>query len=295
MQILLEIGLPVSMFLVMFWLGLGLGAEDFARVIRRPKLFAMGIFLQIVSLPALALLIVVLWPEPLSSGLAMGMMILAASPGGLTSNIFTRLAGGDTALSISLTGMMTIASIITIPAIVLIFGELAGISDLDRPSVLSLSLGLFAMIALPVGLGVLLRSRLSGAAVRGESIVRRATVLLIALLLVMALVENADALGKILSEAALLALSLNIVAMGVAMLAANAVGAEPPQVTALTLECGLQSTPMAITLVVLLDLPPEAMSPAAVYGIFMLLTASLFSIVRARMRPVAAPPGTPAD
>lgn len=295
MQLLLEIGLPISMFIVMFWLGLGLGAEDFGRVARGPKLFALGIFLQIVSLPAIALLIVFLWPEPLSTGLAIGMMILAASPGGLTSNVFTRLAGGDTALSISLTATMTIASIITIPAIVLIFQELAGVADLDRPSVLSLSLGLFAMIALPVGLGMLLRSRLAGVAARSEAIVRRVAILLIASLLVLALVENADALGKSLGEAALLALSLNIAAMGVAMLAANAAGAGPPQVTALTLECGLQSTPMAITLVVLLDLPAEAMSPAAVYGISMLLTASLFSIVRARTSAVATRPVTPAD
>ena len=87
MHLLLEIGLPISMFFVMFWLGLGLGTEDFSRILRHPKLFALGIFLQVVSLPALALLIVLLWPQPLSAGLAVGMMILAASPGGMTSNL----------------------------------------------------------------------------------------------------------------------------------------------------------------------------------------------------------------
>jgi BASS family bile acid:Na+ symporter len=209
-------------------------------------------------------------------------MILAASPGGITSNLFTRLAGGDTALSISLTATMTLASVATLPAILWLSQAVLPDAPVGRVSVAGLSVGLFAMVAVPVGLGVLFRARFGQSLARAERIARATALVLILSLLFLALVEDIDALRRSMAEAALLALSLNLLAMGVATLAARASRAGPPQVTALTLECGLQSTPLAITLVVLLDLPREALSPAAVYGVFMLVTAGLFALSRGR-------------
>jgi BASS family bile acid:Na+ symporter len=290
MQTLTDIGLPVALFLLMFWLGQSLGTQDFARVLRAPRLFLLGIFLQTVSLPAIAVGIVLLWPAPLPTGLALGLIILAASPGGITSNLFTRLAGGDTALSISLTATMTLASVVTLPAILWLAQAILPDVTIGRTSVAGLSIGLFAMVALPVGLGVLFRARFGQTMARAERIARTAALVLVVALLVLALVEDFDALRRSMAEAALLALSLNLLAMGVAAFAARASGAGPPQITALTLECGLQSTPLAITLVVLLDLPREALSPAAVYGVFMLMTAGLFALARGRRRARAASP-----
>jgi bile acid:Na+ symporter, BASS family len=282
MQSFLEIGLPVGMFLLMFWLGLDLKAADFARVFRSPRLFLLGILLQAISLPAIALTIILVWPLPLSTGLAMGVMVLAASPGGITSNLFTRLAGGDTALSISLTATMTLASVVTLPVILALSQVVLGDATIGRASVASLSLGLFAMVAVPVGLGVLVRARFGRRMARAERVARAAALVLIASLLILALFEDVDALRRSMGEAALLALSLNLAAMGVAAFAASAAGAAPPQASALTLECGLQSTPLAITLIVLLDLPEQALSPAAVYGVFMLTSASFFALARGR-------------
>lgn len=280
MQSLLEIGLPAGLFALMFWLGLGLGAEDFTRVFRAPRLLLLGLFLQAVSLPAIALAIILVWPAPLSTGLAMGVMILAASPGGITSNLFTRLAGGDTALSISLTAIMTLASVVTLPAILMLSQLAIGDGSIAQASIAGLSVGLFAMVALPVGLGVLFRARFGQRLARIERVAQASALVLIASLLILALIEDVEALRRSLQDAALLALSLNLAAMGVAAAAAAAARAAPPQATALTLECGLQSTPLAITLAVLLDLPEEALSPAAVYGVLMIITAGLVALAR---------------
>ncbi|WP_372921990.1 bile acid:sodium symporter family protein [Roseovarius sp.] len=280
-ETVLDIGLPAGIFLVMFWLGLELRLDDFAQVLQRPRLYLMGLFLQSISLPVIALAILLLWPAIISDALAMGVMLLAAAPGGITSNVFTRLARGDTALSISLTATMALASVVTIPVILVFSRHILGIEDTGAASVFSLSVGLFAIVALPVGLGVLCRSRFSGALARVEPAARRIAILLIASLLLLALLEDVDALRRTLEDAAFLVVTLNIVTMAVAFLAGKSAGAGRPQLTAIVLECGLQSTPVAITLVVLLDLPTEALSPAAIYGVSMLIMASTFTFIRA--------------
>jgi BASS family bile acid:Na+ symporter len=280
MQTILETGLPVGLFLLMFWLGLDLRTEHFTRVFRAPRLFLLGLLLQAISLPMIALGILLAWPVPLSTGLAMGLMILAASPGGVTSNLFTRLAGGDTALSISLTATMTLASVVTLPMILGLSQLVLPDAAIGRASFAGLAVGLFAMVAVPVGLGMLFRARFGQTMAGAERIARAAALVVIAALFILALVEDIDALRRSMRDAALLALTLNLLAIGVAASVARAARAAPPQTTALTLECGLQSTPLAMTLVVLLDLPREALSPAAIYGVFMLITAGLFALSR---------------
>lgn len=177
---------------------------------------------------------------------------------------------------------MALASVVTIPVILVFSRHVLGVEDTGAASVFSLSVGLFAIVALPVGLGVLCRSRFSGALARVEPAARRIAILLIASLLLLALLEDVDALRRTLEDAAFLVVTLNIVTMAVAFLAGKSAGAGRPQLTAIVLECGLQSTPVAITLVVLLDLPTEALSPAAIYGVSMLIMASTFTFIRAK-------------
>ena len=282
MQTVLEIGLPLGIFCLMFWLGLELRIADFSRILRSPALFLVGVFLQVVCLPAIALLIALLWPVSLSAGVVMGLMILAASPGGVTSNLFTRLAGGDTALSISLTAFMTLASIFTVPIIVTAAQWVVGSAGGERVSVANLAFTLFSIVSFPVALGVLSRTWFGEAVMRVERTARGATILLLVVLLALALIEKAAMLEDSLGNAALVALSLNLAAMAVAILASGLVRAGRRQTTALSLECGLQSTPTAITLVVLLDLPAEAILPAGFYGIWMIISASAFSIIRSK-------------
>jgi len=291
MQTLLELGLPVGLFLIMFWLGLDLSFQDFGRVLKRPGAFLLGILLQVVALPVIAVAIILLWPVPLSSGLVLGMMVLAASPGGLTSNLFTRLAGGDTALSISLTAVMSLASIATVPMILLVaFGAL----DISRPadaSAVGLAAMLFAMVALPVSLGILAKARLAASALRIERAARPVAASVLVALLGLAVIENFDALRDNFGDAAMLALALNLGAMTTSVLAARIFRAQPEQATALAFECGLQSTPTAITIVVILELPAEALAPATFYGIWMLLNASTITALLAfRQRGISARP-----
>nr|WP_246237360.1 bile acid:sodium symporter [Halovulum dunhuangense] len=281
---MLDIGLPLGLFGIMFWLGLELRLGDFRRVLARPRALVLGLCLQGLALPALGLALILSWPVPLPAELGLGVMLLAASPGGVTSNLFTRLAGGDTALSITLTATMTLAAFVTVPTILALAQAVLGLEIAGDLSFPVLSLTLFALVVVPVALGVLARVRLAHLVARHGRRVLRMAALLLGGLLALSLVDARAELEGALRDAGLLALALNLSAMALALIAARMARLEPPQARALSLECGLQSTPTALTLAVLLGLPAMALTPAAFYGIWMLLSASAFAALNARRR-----------
>ena len=150
---IVDILLPLSLVFIMFTLGLGLTFNDFGNVAREPKAFGVGILNQMILLPMVAFGIILL--SGLSSEMAVGIMILACCPGGVTSNIITKLARGDTALSISYTAVISILSVITLPIITGLSMNYFMGSDAPPFNILSLGLTMFFITAIPVGIGLL--------------------------------------------------------------------------------------------------------------------------------------------
>ncbi len=274
---IIELGLPVGLLIIMFSLGLELSPADFRRVFLNPRDFLVGAASQVVLLPLVAFLIVSAWPTSVSAELAIGLMILAAAPGGVTSNILTRLAGGDTALSISLTAVITLFSIVSVPLIVFFAFNYFGDGMSEIPSIASTAIALCAMVAVPVGAGIFVRARNESWAKKSQKAARRISIIVLVSLLTLALIDAGADLWRHSFQAALLALTLNITMMSLAVLVAKVARLGLPQRISLSLECGLQSTPLALTLIVVLGLNEAYMLPAAFYGVIMLLTGVLFA------------------
>ena len=156
MNIVTDLILPLALAFIMFALGLGLTGADFLRVLKQPRDFFLGTISQIILLPLIAFIIVKIWS--INPELAIGVMIVAAAPGGVTSNLLTSFARGDVALSVSLTAIISLLSVITIPFIVLTSMELLNFSNTNQNiSLTSMSLNMFLIVTVPVMLGMLIR------------------------------------------------------------------------------------------------------------------------------------------
>lgn len=269
------IALPIALAFIMFSLGLGLTLADFRRVIIQPKDFIAGLIGQVILLPIIALILVSLWP--LSPEMAIGVMIIAAAPGGVTSNLLTRFAGGDTALSVSLTAIISLLSIITVPLIVFFALDRFGDVEMTDLSITSTAISMFVIVAVPVGIGVLVRAVATGFATGFERTARTISAVLFVLVLVGAILENSDNIADYFAEAGLVTLALNVIMMIVAYSGAKLAGVGRPQQIALSLECGLQNGTLAIAVITTLGLSGVYAIPAATYSLLMFATAILFA------------------
>lgn len=274
MDIVTDGFLPVALAIIMLSLGLGLTGADFARVARQPKDFLIGAVSQIVLLPAIALLLVTIWP--IAPEMAVGVMIVAAAPGGPASNILTAFARGDVALSISLTAVISLISVVTVPFVLALsyahfMGEAAG-SDF---SVVGTAIGIFVVVAVPVLAGMLVRRFAANTATRIEPTARRVSAALFVLVVVAALVQERDQIVTYLAQAGPVTLTLNLTMMLVAFAIARLVGAGPRQRIAITIECGLQNGTLAITAASVLFGGGLFVVPAASYSMIMFVTALL--------------------
>ena len=155
MEIVTKIA-PIILALIMLGLGLGLKIEDFTRVLKTPKDFLVGFFSQLVILPIVAYLLIIILKTP--PEIAIGVMIIAAAPGGVTSNILTRFANGDVALSITLTAIISLFSIVTVPFIVFTSADLFGVTNItENISMIGIALKMFLVVTVPVFLGMIIR------------------------------------------------------------------------------------------------------------------------------------------
>ena len=172
MNIVTVVILPLALAFIMFVLGLGLTGSDFLRVIKQPRDFFVGACSQIILLPIIAFILVKIWP--IAPELAIGVMIIAAAPGGVTSNLLTSFAKGDVALSISLTAIISLLCVITIPFIVLTsVGLLSDIHVEQNISLISMSRDMFLIVTVPVILGMVLRKFISGIATKFEPLAKK--------------------------------------------------------------------------------------------------------------------------
>ena len=275
MNIVTDVILPLALAFIMFVLGLGLTGADFLRVIKQPRDFFVGAFAQIILLPIIAFILVKTWS--VSPELAIGVMIIAAAPGCVTSNLLTSFAKGDVALSISLTAIISLLCVITIPFIVLTSVELLGGSNIIQDiSLLSMSRDMFLIVTMPVILGMLLRRFASAVALKFEPIAKKISIILFVLVLLGAIAAERENVISYFVQAGLITLILNVVMMIVAYYIAQFLASGTKQKKCITIECGLQNGTLAIFVATSIFDGGVYVIPAATYSLIMFATSLIF-------------------
>ena len=275
MNIVTDVILPLALAFIMFVLGLGLTGGDFLRVIKQPRDFFVGAFSQIILLPIIAFILVKVWP--VAPELAIGVMIIAAAPGGVTSNLLTSFAKGDVALSISLTAIISLLCVITIPFIVLTsVGLLSDTNIAQDISLFNISRDMFLIVTVPVILGMLLRRFASGAALKCEPIAKKVSIALFVLVLLGAIIAERENVISYFAQAGLITLLLNVVMMIVAYYVAHLLASGKEQKKCITIECGLQNGTLAIFVATSIFGGGMYVIPAATYSLIMFATSLIF-------------------
>jgi BASS family bile acid:Na+ symporter len=267
--------LPVALGIVMLGLGLSLTIADFARVVRFPKAVLVGLFAQTVVLVAIAYLLARLAGLP--PELAVGLMLLAASPGGATANIYSHLAHGDVALNITLTAVNSLLALVTLPLIV--DASLAHFLGQDQyvPPPTRKIVEVAAIIVVPVVLGMALRAGLPRLAAALERPIRVFAVLVLAAVIVAAIVAEWERLPGFIAAVGAVCLAFNLLSMAIGYGLPRVLALPRGQAIAISMEIGIHNGTLAI-FIALNVLQNAAMSvPAAVYSIIMFVTASVFT------------------
>ncbi len=284
MSMITDVVLPLALAFIMLSLGLGLTFDDFVRVARRPRDFLVGALSQVVLLPAVAFALVSLWP--LAPELALGVMIIAAAPGGVTSNILTAFARGDVALSISLTAIVSLLCVATVPFIVVLAHDhLVGAASAVDVSVGEIAVKIFLVVTLPVLLGLLARRYAEAFALRAEGPARAVSAVLFVLVLAGAVYQERGNVAEYFAQAGLVTLVFNVAMMAVAWAVASAWASGIRQRVAISIECGLQNGTLAIAVASLSFGGGLALVPAATYSLIMFGTALVFVAVLRRRVP----------
>tara|TARA_B100000029_G_scaffold307692_1_gene300453 strand:- start:87 stop:938 length:852 start_codon:yes stop_codon:yes gene_type:complete len=275
MNIVTDVILPLALAFIMFVLGLGLTSADFLRVIKQPRDFFVGTVSQIILLPVIAFSLVKIFP--IAPELAIGVMIIAAAPGGVTSNLLTSFAKGDVALSISLTAIISLLCVVTIPFIVLTSVELLSDSYVTKNiSLLNMSRDMFLIVTVPVVLGMLLRRFASAVALKFEPIAKKLSIVLFILVLLGAIMAEKENVVSYFAQAGLITLVLNVVMMTVAYFIAQKFSSGIEQKKCITIECGLQNGTLAIFVATSIFGGGMYVIPAATYSLIMFLTSLIF-------------------
>jgi len=272
---LTTVGLPLALAIIMFGLGLDLTVGDFKRVGRAPKAVAIALGCQVVLLPAICFGLVVAFDLPALLGI--GMLLLAASPGGTTANLFSHLFRGDVALNITLTAINTVIAVVTLP---LITG--LAIAYYDRQDDVSMPLveivKVFALILLPVGVGMLVNRRAPGFARRMDKPVRIGSAVILAVLVLGILLDQRENVGDYLADVGLIAALFCAISLVVGYYVPKALGVTGPQAIASSMEVGVHNATLAIFVAVEVLDEVEISVPAAVYSLVMFLFAALWGM-----------------
>ncbi len=266
--------LPIAIGIIMFSLGVGLTLKDFQRVLKQPRDFFIGLTSQIILLPIVAFIIIYFFPLS-SPELAVGVMIIAAAPGGATSNLFTSLAKGDVALSISLTAITSLISVITIPIISIYFYNYYMGEKIDV-DVTKKCLELFAIVAVPTLIGMVFRKFFEKITLNIENIVKIISAILLSLVIIFAIFKYQDEVLKYFKQAGLITLLLNIIMMLIAFYIARLFVTGIKQGRCITLECGLQNGTIAIFVAEEIFKGEAFIIPAATYSLIMFATSLIF-------------------
>jgi len=244
MEIVTKIA-PLILALIMLGLGLGLKVEDFARVFKAPKDFIVGFISQLIILPIVAYLLIIILQTP--PEIAIGVMIIAAAPGGVTSNILTKFADGDVALSISLTAIISLISIISVPFIIFTSADLLGITNISQNiSMIGIAIKMFLVVTVPVILGMIIRKLADSFVASKVEIFNKLNVIFFIIFFIAAFYEERENIISFILEAGLIALILNITMMVIAYYLAKIFATGIQQRKCIALECGLQNGTLAL-------------------------------------------------
>jgi len=267
---LIEVALPLSLAFIMFSLGYGLTPADFGRVFSMPKAVLAGIFLQVIAVPVVAFLALMMFELP--PALAFGVMLLSFCPGGVTSNILTKLVGGTVALSITLTAIVSLLSVLTVPVLIIwaagrYLGEAAPEVD-----VTSIGISMFAITAVPVAIGLLVRFLKADFAIRTEKTVSLIATLLFVVIVAVALISNWPLFIESIGQLGPVLIGLNLLLLLLGMCSAALLGLKGSDGLCISIEMGVQNAALGIAVAGLVAQTggiPEYAIPAAVYGITM--------------------------
>ena len=269
---------PLGLALIMLGLGMSLTVKDFTRVVRFPKDFFVGFVCQMLVLPIIGFTLIKLLNTPIE--LALGVMIIAAAPGGVTSNVLTKFADGDVALSISLTAIISLISIISVPFIIFLSIDLLNITYVEREiSMIGISLKMFFVVTIPVLLGMIIRYFAEDFILKNVLLIQRLSIALFVLVFVSIYIEEWDNIVSFITRAGLIALVLNIVMMIVGFYVAKFFTSGVAQQRCISLECGLQNGTLAVFVSTQLFDEMVYIVPTAAYALIMMVTSLIFVFV----------------
>ena len=268
---------PVCLAIIMFGLGLGLTVTDFKRVIIVPRDFIVGFLGQVIILPIIAFILIHIISMP--PEIALGIMIIAAAPGGVTSNILTKFANGDVALSVTLTAVVSLISVITVPLIVYNSASFLGFDITKEISMLNIAVKMFFVVTVPVIFGMIVRSFMTDFIVSKTLLIQRLSVILFLVVFISIWVEEWDRIISFITRAGLVAFILNITMIFTGYYMAKFLASGLEQRKCISLECGLQNGTLAVFVATQLFDDIVFMVPTAAYALIMFVTSIIFVLI----------------
>ena len=274
MEIVTKIA-PIALALIMLGLGLGLTVKDFKRVLTTPKDFLVGIICQLILLPIIAYLIILVLRLPIE--IALGLMIIASAPGGVTSNVLTKFANGDVALSISLTAVGSLISIISVPFIVFTSADLLNVTEMSKEITMTgIAIKMALVVTVPVIFGMIIRSFADNFISSNLKMINKITGLLFIIVFIAVWVEERENIFSYLAQAGTAVLALNIIMMILAFYIAKFFASGIPQKKCISLECGLQNGTLAVFVATQIFDDVAYVVPTAAYALIMYITGFIF-------------------
>jgi len=270
---------PIALALIMLGLGLGLSVDDFFRVLKNPKDFLVGSLCQLILLPIVAFILIKIYNPPLE--MALGVMIIAAAPGGVTSNILTKFANGDVALSISLTAIISLISIVSVPFIIFQSANILGIDNNfnENITMAGIAMKMFLVVTIPVILGMVIRKFATNFIVSKTKLLQRISIILFVIVFLAIWVEEWDKIVSFIIRAGLITLTLNIIMMLVGFYTAKFLISGMAQRKCISLECGLQNGTLAVFVATQLVDDIVYLVPTAAYALIMFVTSIIFVFI----------------
>ena len=271
---------PIGLALIMLGLGMSLTIQDFIRVTKIPKDFLIGLICQLILLPIVAFLLIKLLNTP--AELAIGVMLIAAAPGGVTSNVLTKFAKGDVALSISLTAIISLISIVSVPFIVFNSIDFFEITNISKDiSMTGIALKMFFVVTVPVIIGMIIKHFANNFINKKDLIIQRVSIFLFVLVFIAIYIEEWNNIVTFIARAGLIALILNITMMIIGFYAAKFFVSGVAQQRCISLECGLQNGTLAafVGTQIFVGDTIVFLVPAAAYALIMMITSIFFIFI----------------
>ena len=268
---------PICLSIIMFGLGLGLTLKDFKRVITKPQNFIIGFFGQVILLPVIAFLLIQIISLP--AEIAIGVMVIAAAPGGVTSNVLTKFANGDVALSVTLTAVVSLVSIFSVPLIIYNSSNFLGVEITKEISMIKVAIKMFFVVSVPVIFGMIIRGLMTDFIVSKTLLVQRLSVMLFLIIFISIWIEEWDRIISFITRAGLIAFILNVTMIFIGYYIAKFLTLGLEQRKCISIECGLQNGTLAVFVATQLFDDVAFIVPTAAYSLIMFITSIIFVLI----------------